>query len=297
MDYGRMVHFLTVVDLGTVTAAAAALHLTQPALSRQLKALERDLGLQLFELHGNRLELTAAGRSFVPLARDLVARTRGVREAVDILKSGRVAQLVLAATSASVRSFVAPFIATTTTDDPVLLTRTASHFELDITLHQDADLIVSPAPRAEGLSSVDLGDSPLKAYVAPSHRWAERDQQSVGLTELCGEHLLVHSRASVSRGVLDTALGRSRLSPAQMTECDDGPTIQALAVSGHGVAITTELPRFEARPLPVVDEDGALLSVPLHVAWLPDHVAADTIAELGLRLRSFLRGQNGHIAP
>lgn len=75
MNLDRLALFLHVVDTGSVTAAARRAHLTQPAVTRNLQALESELNLQLFERCGRGLVLTPAGRSLVPEARELLERT------------------------------------------------------------------------------------------------------------------------------------------------------------------------------------------------------------------------------
>jgi hypothetical protein len=67
MDYERLRVFVEIVDAGSMTAAARALHLTQPALSRSVKLLEEDLGVPLFERRPRRLVLTGSRPS--PAAR------------------------------------------------------------------------------------------------------------------------------------------------------------------------------------------------------------------------------------
>jgi DNA-binding transcriptional LysR family regulator len=68
--------FLQVVDVGTVRGAAAVVHLTQPAVSRNIKLLEEQLGAELFRRQGRGLTLTAAGRALVPRARQLLEASR-----------------------------------------------------------------------------------------------------------------------------------------------------------------------------------------------------------------------------
>ncbi|WP_073201018.1 LysR family transcriptional regulator [Roseovarius marisflavi] len=65
--------FLATADEGSLTAAARSLGLTQPTLSRQISALEEELGLMLFERVGRGLELTAAGREMQHHVRDMGA--------------------------------------------------------------------------------------------------------------------------------------------------------------------------------------------------------------------------------
>ncbi|MCA9520414.1 MAG: LysR family transcriptional regulator [Myxococcales bacterium] len=82
MNYDRLALFLHIVDTGSVTAAARRAHLTQPAVTRNLKALESDLDLQLFERRGRGLVLTPAGRSLVPEARELLERTDRIKRRI-----------------------------------------------------------------------------------------------------------------------------------------------------------------------------------------------------------------------
>src|SRR5687768_6379547 len=73
MNLERLRVFLQIVDCGSMSAAARAVHLTQPALSRTLKLLEDEVRVPLFERRGRALVLTAGGRALVPRARALLA--------------------------------------------------------------------------------------------------------------------------------------------------------------------------------------------------------------------------------
>ena len=70
MTYGDVEAFLAILRNGSITAAAEALFITQPALSRKLKSLEQELGVRLFEREQGRhyLTLTAKWQEFAPLA-------------------------------------------------------------------------------------------------------------------------------------------------------------------------------------------------------------------------------------
>ena len=73
MNLERLRLFLQIVDSGSMSAAARAVHLTQPALSRTLKLLEEDMGVALFTRRGRALVLTPGGRALVPRGRALLA--------------------------------------------------------------------------------------------------------------------------------------------------------------------------------------------------------------------------------
>ncbi|MCS7483979.1 LysR family transcriptional regulator [Umezawaea endophytica] len=93
MDARQLEHFLAVVDHGGVHKAAQALFLAQPSLSQSIRALERDLGHDLFHRVGRRLVLTQAGDALVEPARRVVRGLASARSSVDAaagLETGRV---------------------------------------------------------------------------------------------------------------------------------------------------------------------------------------------------------------
>jgi DNA-binding transcriptional LysR family regulator len=307
VNYRRLEYFLAVVDAGTVTAAAEELRIAQPALSRQLRTLEREIKMPLFETRGNRLVLTQAAHAFVQLARRLIQQTRATEEAVIALRTGEVSTLTVAATTASIRGFLAPFISTTTGEDPLLLARETTHFGIHETLLHGADFIVSPTTQRPDLETLDLGSIPLKAYVGAAHPWAAEGRAEVTLEELSAGPLILPSHASVSRYMLDDALSQQRLKPSSIHECEDGLSIQALAAAGRGIGVTTDLPHYGAYPMRIRTGNGAgskgaastdgVLQLPLHVAWLPSHFAAGVIRGLAERLREFLDSQGATLPP
>ncbi|SDJ62258.1 DNA-binding transcriptional regulator, LysR family [Arthrobacter cupressi] len=294
MNLRRLQYFLAVVDHGTVTGAADKLHMAQPALSRQIKTLERELKLELFEPQGSRLALTAAGRALVPAARRLVVEALDFESAATLLRTGKVERLTVAATSASLRTFLAPFIATMTPADPQLVARETSHFEMTESLRQGCDFAVSPQAPDGDLRHVPLGRMPVRAYVSKDHEWARDGVRQLPLSAFAGVPAILTSHHSVSRFLLDDALSRHDVTFSSVTECDDGQSIMALAVAGHGVGFSTERPLYGAHPILVLDDDdsGARpLGLALHVAWLPGHYAEAVIEELALRIRDFLQAE------
>jgi LysR family nitrogen assimilation transcriptional regulator len=88
MELRELRTFVSVADLGTVSKAAEHLHITQPALSRQIAGLEGELGLKLFDRVGRRLLLTSEGAQLLVECRGLLNYSRAVRERADGLKRG-----------------------------------------------------------------------------------------------------------------------------------------------------------------------------------------------------------------
>ncbi len=295
----RLRCFLAVVDTGTVTAAARRLRIAQPALSRQVHALEREVGLQLFTRHHNKLRLTPAGVEFARMVRHLIVLSDDVHAAAGGLASGAVRRLVVAATPTTITGLIAPFVATLGAADPLLLTRPAGHLELYDALRGGVDAIVSPASPEAGFARHRLGAVALRAFVSPDHPWARERRAAVGLAELTGQPLILPSDATTSRRVLDTAVARCGLAYDAVEECDDGNTVQANAAAGRGVAVLTDPPRFGTYPVSVredSDDPGSELTVHLHAAWRPQHYASSLIEDLVRRLGRFL-GSPEHLRP
>jgi DNA-binding transcriptional LysR family regulator len=74
MNFKHLQTFVTICEGGTVSRAAAQLGITQPALSRRIKALQEELGLRLFDNLGRRLSLTSEGEEFLRHSRALLAQ-------------------------------------------------------------------------------------------------------------------------------------------------------------------------------------------------------------------------------
>jgi DNA-binding transcriptional LysR family regulator len=92
MTLVQLKHLIELANRKSFSQTAAKLHLTQPALSRSIKALEDDLGHPLFDRVGRKVELTAFGQSIVARARILVDEAHELRQTSRKLKKGDVGQ-------------------------------------------------------------------------------------------------------------------------------------------------------------------------------------------------------------
>ncbi len=86
-------HFIALAELGSFSRAAEGLHLTQPALSRSIRALEDALGQPLFDRIGRRNELTAYGRALLARARQIVFDADELRGSGPRMRQGLAGRL------------------------------------------------------------------------------------------------------------------------------------------------------------------------------------------------------------
>src|ERR1043166_7495561 len=88
MNFRHLRAFVTIVDAGGFARAADRLNLSQPALSRQIHALEGELGVLLFDRIGRRAQLTSEGEDLLRRSRRLLAEADSLGERARLLKAG-----------------------------------------------------------------------------------------------------------------------------------------------------------------------------------------------------------------
>src|SRR5262249_17357887 len=110
MDLRHARTFVTVAELGTVSKAALRLHIAQPALSRQITALEQVSGLRLFDRIGRRLVLTGEGEQLLVECRALLSHASAVDELTQTLKRGDTGVLKVGASPQHIESVQSTFL-------------------------------------------------------------------------------------------------------------------------------------------------------------------------------------------
>src|SRR5437763_9481435 len=109
MDLRRLRTFVAVAESGTVSKAALRLRITQPALSRHISDLQRELRLRLFDRVGRGLVLTAAGEQFLADCRGALKHIDALGERAELLRHGDSGVLKLAAPPHTIESVLTSF--------------------------------------------------------------------------------------------------------------------------------------------------------------------------------------------
>jgi DNA-binding transcriptional LysR family regulator len=250
--------FVEVVRRGTVSRAAEALGVTQPALTARLHGLERELGQVLFARSGRGVRLTDAGRAFMPHAERALLAVADGRAAVADLASGRAGKLVIGATG-SVCSYVLPKVLKRfRVDHPrIELTVRTGHSEqvLELVLAEAVELAIVRELRHEDVDVTPLYDDELTLVTHPSHPFALRG--GTRLVDVVAEGLVVFDRASSYYELTQALFVGAGLPPRTIMELDSFEAAKKMLEEGLGVAL---LPKIAvAREL----ELGQLAAVPI----------------------------------
>jgi DNA-binding transcriptional LysR family regulator len=217
--------------------AAAELHLSQPAVSIQLKQLETEVELPLFEQMGRRMNLTRAGVELAAHARAILTRLREADAAMAGLKGGSAGELHIATTTTAVY-FVPHLLATFRRERPRLKVRlSVKNRELvvrDLTENTIDLAIMGAAPPNLDARSVTFAKNPLSIIAAPDHPLARK--RRVHLAELAEETFLIREAGSGTRATMERAFAAHRFRPRETVEMGSNETIKQAVMVGMGVS-------------------------------------------------------------
>jgi LysR family transcriptional regulator, regulator for metE and metH len=236
-----------VADVGSLTRAGDRLHLTQSALSHQLRDIESRLGAALFLRVGKRLVLTPAGERLLASAKDILERLRQAED--DIREMGRDRAGILRITTECYTCYhwLPPLLLRYRSTYPRVEVRIdveATHHPIEMLLAGKIDLgIVSTPVRDRRLVSRRVFDDELVVIASKRHRFAQ--QTHVRLAQMRDETLFVYPPKEES-GPLQNVLLPAGAEPARVEEVQLTEAITELVKAGLGVAI---LARWAVQPL------------------------------------------------
>jgi DNA-binding transcriptional LysR family regulator len=262
-------YFVAVAEELHFRRAAERLHMSQPPLSQQIRALEEELGVELLERSRRRVELTPAGAAFYARARDILAAVEDASRLVRRVHRGEVGRLSVGFVGSSMYSIV-----------PEVLGRFVARYEaVDLHLRElttaaqlrqlesgQIDVgFIRPASDRPGLTLETVQREPMVVALPESHRLAA--EPIVGLDQLAGETLVLLGRDE-SPGVHDSLAAMTELIRGDVQEVREMQTVIALVRAGVGISLVPGSLRALAREGVVYRElpDGGP-TVALAMAW------------------------------
>lgn len=239
MDIKQLRAFLMVCDTGSVTRAAQMLHLVQPAVSRQLRLLEEDVGAQLFERERQGMVLTDAGRALLGYVRRAMLELDRARAEIGNI-AGEVTGLVTIGLLPSTADLLSsPFVSAMAQVYPGIKVRIAMGYAGTLRAwlesgEVDAALVYG-TENVPAIQSRSLIEEGLWVIGPPEARF--RRSRPVRLASLVGKPLVLPSAPHGLRTLVDHACAVSRVELSIAVETNALSVQRNLVLGGHGLTI------------------------------------------------------------
>jgi DNA-binding transcriptional LysR family regulator len=268
--------FSEIAETGSVVRAAARLHVTQPTASRQLHALEAELGVSLFDRIGRRVQLTSEGEDLLERSRRLLSDAEALGERARALKSGQTGVLRIGATPQWIESMLVGFLAEHRRRHPGVEIRIIEDGAIRLaTRLERGDVHLAIIPEGdERFNGRLLYPIYLLAVMATGHRLKRR--VVIDVMDLVGAPLLLLTRAFGSREWFHVACQAAHIKPNIVFEGAAPQTLIALAAGGHGIAVVPGgvlIPRTKVHAAPLMHR-GVPIGRWQEIAWDPQRFLA-----------------------
>ena len=232
--------FESVAQHLSYTRASEALHLTQPAVSMQIKQLEQSVGLPLFEQLGKKVYLTEAGQEFNRYAQTISTQLEELEQVVNEMKGLQRGRLTIAV--ASTANYFAPRLLATFCKQhgevTVSLDVTNREQLLQALAENRADLVIMGQPPAEmDLVAERFLDNPLVVVASPGHPLASRSQ--IPLERLLEETFLVREQGSGTRSAVERFFAANHLALSTPMEMSSNEAIKQAVEAELGLGIVS----------------------------------------------------------
>ena len=230
--------FLALADQGSITAAARACHVTQPAVSIQLKELSETVGLPLYEQIGKRLYLTDAGERLAETARAMVQEWEAFQRQMDALKGltrGRLRVAVVSTAKYFVPRILGSFCSAHPDIDIALEILNRDGVVQRLRENRDDLYIMSMPPADLELEQHAFLANPLVVIAPKGHPLA--GQPGIKLAQLAGERFILRERGSGTRLGCDAHFARIGFKPQVRLELGSNEAIKQAVAGGMGLSI------------------------------------------------------------
>ena len=214
LDWHDLQVFIAAADLENFSAAAQELHLSQPAITQRIRSLEKQLGVKLFERQGRRVHLSEAGAYLLPLAKDLLRRSKRTEEMMQSLRGEVVGHLTIGCSTTTGKYLLPPLMAHFCDRHPGVqaTVRVGSRNRvLELLAAGQVHLAFTSAltPRRGIRYRKFIQDQVV--LIAPSnHPWVQ--QEAIEPEELLQERLILREPGSGTYQAMETALARHDIS-------------------------------------------------------------------------------------
>jgi len=283
--------FLALADSGSVSAAAKAMHVTQPTASMQLKEVTQSVGAPLFEFVGKKFYLTDLGRELAATARAVAQSWDAFEQSVDAAKGLSRGKLKVAVVSTA-KYFMPRLIGSFCKQHPAI------DISLEI-LNRDGvvqrlrenldDLYIMSMPPADmALNDAVFMANPIVVIAATSDPLCK--SKSVGLDALAQRRFILREKGSGTRMAVDQHFRKMRLKPDIRLELGSNEAVKESVAGGLGIGVVSRHALHGLKKehgVSVIEIDG----FPLPSAWHIVHPASKKLPPLAVAFKQHLLKQ------
>jgi LysR family nitrogen assimilation transcriptional regulator len=259
MDVVQLKTLIHVAELGSLSKASDRLHIAQPALSRQIRLLEKELGAYLFERHGRGMEITDVGREVLAHATRIMEEMESIRSSVVGGRSSYRGTVIIGTTPTVAEIVTVPLVRKIRDAHPNLAIRFSSAFSgylLDWLQRGELELAISYDPQPlHTLRIVPVMMENLLLVGPPAS--GLRLDTPVPFSRLADQQLVLPSARHGLRSILDSCAREVGIKLKASVEADSFGAMIDLVRNGFGL---TALP---LAPIYAQIESGALCAAPL----------------------------------
>jgi DNA-binding transcriptional LysR family regulator len=233
--------FAAVAEQRGFSRAAASLRISQPAVSKAVSLLERQVGVPLIERAGRESRLTAAGDRLARRARELFGVETAAEEELRALRGLEEGSLRVGASTTIATYLLPPILARFHEAHPAIVLRVTSANTRDITRallerRLDIALVEGPVEHPRIVARRWQSDE-LVVIAPPGHRLVSR--RTVAVRELAAERFVVRERGSGTREVAERALSKHGVRPPAALQLGSTEAVKQAVAAGLGLAIVS----------------------------------------------------------
>ena len=282
---------------GSFSRASAELHLTQPAVSMQIKQLETSLGIPLFEQMGKRIHLTRAGEETLQATRAIhqeltnlehtLANLQGLKGGVLTVSAASTASYFTARLMALFRELHPDVRVSLNVVNRETLLKHLAENRIDLAL-------MGQPPEGHDLEAQPFMDNPLVVIAAPNHPLA--DQHDISVTRLAEEPFVGREPGSGTRGAVEKFFEEHGLTHKAAMEMNKNEAIKQAVEAGLGlgvVSLHTVQAELAAKHLCVLDVQG----FPLQRQWYLVQRQGKRLSPAAEVFAQFVLSEAGRVAP
>lgn len=248
MELRHLRYFVAVAEEEHMTRAAARLCIQQPPLSQQIRALEEELGVVLFNRVGKRIELNAAGKLFLSEARAILTQVDAATQRVRRFDLGEEGRMRVGYTSSASMHELTPGIIRAFRDAHPLISleieEGSAHDLLCAVTEEriDAAFVRSPVTRYASLECISLIQEPMVVAIPIQHRLAAHPGQGLELSQLRDEPFILYRQVNGSgiKDMLITMCRSAGFEPRPVQEVHRMMGAIQLVAAGLGLSVVPQ---------------------------------------------------------